>query len=177
MTYRRGVQIREASAEDADFLLDMLVEACNWSGVERVSRVAAERDAELVRYVVDWPREHDFGVVAHDGDAGPLGAAWARAFSARSPGYGYVADDVPEISMAVVASWRARGVGRRLLQALVAMAQERGWRAVSLSVEDGNSAQQLYLAHGFTTVGRNGTSDTMVLDLRSRRHLPPGRQR
>jgi hypothetical protein len=45
------------------------------------------------------------------------------------------------------------------------MAQEGGWRAISLSVEDGNRARQLYLAAGFTTVGRSGTSETMVLDL------------
>jgi GNAT superfamily N-acetyltransferase len=159
------MEIREATAGDADYLLDMLVEACNWSGQRRVSRTAVEADHQLRSYVSGWPRDHDVGVVAIDDRASRIGAAWARTFTAAEPGYGYVGDDVPEISMAVDPRWRGQGVGRRLLRALIEMAQEGGWRAISLSVEDGNRARQLYLAAGFTTVGRSGTSETMVLDL------------
>jgi GNAT superfamily N-acetyltransferase len=159
------MEIREATANDADYLLDMLVEACDWSGQQRVSRAAVEADPQLRRYVSGWPRDHDVGVVAVDDHTSPIGAAWARAFTAAEPGYGYVAEDVPEISMAVDPRWRGQGVGRRLLRILIEMAQEREWRAISLSVEDGNRARELYLAAGFTPAGRNGTSETMVLDL------------
>lgn len=162
------MEIREATAEDAGFLLDMLVEACNWNGEQRATRRDVEADPHLRHYVSGWPRMQDFGVVAVDDEGAPVGGAWARTFSPRDPGYGYVAADVPEISMAVVASWRGRGVGRRLLQALVDAAREQGWRALSLSVEDGNRAAQLYRAAGFTAVGRNGSSDTMLLNL----HMP-----
>jgi hypothetical protein len=41
-------------------------------------------------YVVDWPRQADFGVVA-EVDGVPAGA-WARLVR----GYGFVADAVPE---------------------------------------------------------------------------------
>ena len=163
------MEIREAADGDGDFLLEMLIEASNWGGQPRVTRAAVETDPHLWSYVSGWPREHDFGAVALDAGATPVGAAWARIFSGQDPGYGYVADDVPEISMAVDRQWRGRGVGRRLLQTLIAVAQQRGWRALSLSVEDGNRARKLYLAAGFTTVGRSGTSDTMVLDLRRER--------
>lgn len=163
------MQMRGATAEDADYLLDMLVEACNWSGQRRVSRTAVEADPQLRKYVSGWPRDHDVGVVAIDDHAGRIGAAWARTFTAAEPGYGYVADDVPEISMAVDPRWRGRGVGRRLLSSLIELAQERGWGALSLSVEDGNRARQLYRAAGFATVGRSGTSDTMLLDLQRSR--------
>ena len=167
MREHQGVDIREATAEDADFLLDMLVEACNWSGQQRITRAAARADPRLLSYVSDWPRDHDVGVIARDEHGVPVGAAWARTFSERSRGYGYVAAGVPEISMAVVASWRAKGVGRRLLATLIAMARQRRWPALSLSVEDGNRAQSLYRAAGFITVGRNGTSDTMQLVLQA----------
>jgi GNAT superfamily N-acetyltransferase len=108
--------------------------------------------------------EGDFGLIA--GDGAPVGAVWARTFSAEEPGYGFVAEDIPEITMAVVAPQRGRGIGRRLLEALVAAARERGWRAVSLSAEDGNGVVRLYREVGFVTVGRVGGSDTMLLDLR-----------
>jgi ribosomal protein S18 acetylase RimI-like enzyme len=161
------VDLRKATADDAGFLLEMLMEAYNWSGEQRVARGDVESQPQLRRCVAGWPRGQDFGMVAQAGAETPLGAAWARIFSAEEPGYGFVAEDIPEITMAVVASQRSRGIGRRLLEALVAAAREKGWRAVSLSVEDGNRAVGLYREVGFVTVGRVGSSDTMLLELRT----------
>ena len=160
-----SVELRQATADDAGFLRDMLVEAFNWSGEQRVTRRDVETQPHLHHYVADWPRKRDFGIIAVD-DGVPVGAAWARTFSAEDPGYGFVAEDVPEITMAVVAAQRGRGIGRRLLEALVAAAREQRWPAVSLSVEDGNGVVRLYREVGFVAVGRVGGSDTMLLDLR-----------
>lgn len=143
----------------------MLVEACNWSGDQRVVLDDVGERPQLAHYVAGWPRPGDFGRIAVDDSSAPLGAAWARRFPAVGPGFGFVAEDVPEISMAVVASWRGRGLGRRLLDALIADARTAGCRALSLSVEDGNHAKQLYRAAGFVIVGRVDTSDTMLLEL------------
>ena len=159
------MEIRDATAEDAGFLQRMLLEAFNWTGEQRFALSDVEADPHLGRYVSDWPRAGDVGVVAVGDDGAPAGAAWARTFPAQDPGYGFVAADIPEITMAVVVSQRGRGVGRRLLEALAQSARERGWRALSLSVEDGNRAAGLYRAAGFTVVGRSGSSDTMRLDL------------
>ena len=160
----RVMEVRDATVRDADFLLDMLIEACNWSGEQRMTRSDVGDDPQLRHYLSDWPRQDDFGVVAIDRGA-PVGAAWARTFSAHDPGFGFVAPDVPELSMAVIAPQRGRGVGRRLLEALLASARRRGWRALSLSVEDGNQAAELYSTVGFETVGRNGNSTIMFLEL------------
>lgn len=159
------MEIREATADDAGFLLGMLVEACNWTGEQRFARRDVEVHPRLAHYITGWPRAQDFGVIAVGDYGAPLGATWARTFSAQDPGYGFVAADIPEISMAVVASQRGHGIGRRLLQALVDTAGQNGWRALSLSVEDGNRVAHLYRAAGFTRVGRNENSDTMMLDL------------
>jgi L-amino acid N-acyltransferase YncA len=161
------VELRKATADDAGFLFDMLVEAYNWSGEQRVARHDVESHPRIRQYVADWSRGQDFGLVALAEDGVPAGAAWARTFSADDPAYGFVAEDIPEITMAVVAAQRGRGIGRRLLEALIAAAREKGWRAVSLSVEDGNPVVRLYRAVGFVTVGRVGSSDTMLLDLRA----------
>lgn len=159
------MELRGATARDADFLFDMLVEACNWSGEHRVTRWDVEQDPHLRHYVGHWPQPDDFGVVAVDDQEAPIGAAWARTFSAHDPGFGFVAPDVPELSMAVIAPQRGRGLGHWLLQALVTTARQRGSRALSLSVEDGNQAAQLYATVGFRTVGRHGNSTTMLLEL------------
>jgi ribosomal protein S18 acetylase RimI-like enzyme len=95
----------------------------------------------------------------------PVGAAWCRSFAAGNPGYGYVADDVPEVSMGVAVAWRGRGVGTALLAELIGRARARDLRRISLSVEDGNRARRLYERAGFTPVSRAGGSDVMVLTL------------
>ena len=114
-------------------------------------------------YVSGWTRTGDFGFVAVGGAGEPIGAAWARVFNADDPGYGFVAADVPEISMGVAKRHRAKGVGRLLLGALVVQAREIGHGRLSLSVEDGNRAANLYREFGFIVAGRKGGSNTLTL--------------
>lgn len=168
------VGVRDAAAEDAEFLLDMLLEAVNWRGDEPISRKQLLRDRQLAAYVAGWNREGDQGIIAVDlgGPAGlqiPVGAAWLRRFSRTNPGYGYVADDIPELSMGVVPAHRGRGIGRGLLRTIAARAQDAGIRAISLSVEKANPAVSLYTAAGFRTVDGeappSADSQTMLLDL------------
>jgi GNAT superfamily N-acetyltransferase len=112
-------------------------------------------------------RPDDFGVVAVDSADRPVGAAWLRYLTAADPGYGYVRDDVPELSISVVEPWRGRGVGRALLRAALDAARDRDVRAVSLSVERANFAARLYAAEGFRTVESFENSDTMVAEIRA----------
>ena len=161
--------VRDAAADDAPALAAALVEAVNWDGQVRFTRDQVLADPHLAHYVTDWPRPGDFGVVAvHDSAAAEgevLGAAWCRVFEAEDPGFGYLGDDIPEVSIGVAPAHRGRGIGGALLAALVEQARERGHRVISLSVEDGNRARSLYQRTGFVAVARTGGSDTMRLDL------------
>lgn len=157
--------IRTALASDREFLVDMLVEAANWSP----NRPALSRDEvlstpALAHYVDGWPRPDDLGVVATVGGR-PVGAAWLRYLRSDDPGFGWVADDVPELSVAVVAGRRGDGVGARLLAALVDRARTAGIGAISLSVEVANPAHRLYERLGFEDVAGADHAATMVLDL------------
>lgn len=161
-----AVMLRDAADDDLDLLYDLLLDAFNWDGTARFTRAEVLADAHTGRYLGGWKRPDDFGLVVTDDDGDPLGAVWARALPAAAPGYGYVADDVPELGMAVARPHRGRGAGSRLLTGVLGQARGLGWRALSLSVEDGNdAARALYARHGFVTVGRNGGSDTMLREL------------
>lgn len=158
------VTTRLASASDAPFLTEMLAAAASW----RPDGPAASVDTvantpELAHYVSGWPRSGDVGMVAEFGE--PIGAAWLRYFTDMDPGYGFIDAATPELSMGVVERWRGRGVGRRLLQALVSAARREGIRAVSLSVDTDNYARQLYQDLGFISVCQPTTSITMRLRL------------
>jgi GNAT superfamily N-acetyltransferase len=84
---------------------------------------------------------------------------------AKDAGYGYVRDDVPELSMGVVQAWRGQGVGRALLRDVLAVARSAGVAAVSLSVERANVAARLYAAEGFRMVASFEDADTMLAEL------------
>ncbi len=160
--------LRPATGNDAPALTAALLEAVNWDGRARFTGEQLLADPHLAHYVAGWPRLTDFGAVAVDDGAGGgavLGAAWCRLSDATDPGYGFLADDVPELTIGVAPAHRGRGVGSALLAALVERARVQGHRAISLSVEDGNRARHLYERAGFQVVGRNGGSDTMRLGL------------
>lgn len=163
-------QLRRAQAEDQPFLIDMLLDAVNWAPDRSFSPEAVLSDPQLFRYVDRWPRQGELGVLA-EVSGKPIGAAWLRFFTADHPGYGYVADDVPELSLAVAASWRGRGVGRALLRELAQRARSLGIRRISLSVERANFAHKLYLSEGYEVVEHGEHADTMVLDVSKARNV------
>jgi ribosomal protein S18 acetylase RimI-like enzyme len=143
----------------------MLVAAAFWrADGPSGSVVDVLSEPTLAHYVTGWPRADDLGVVALDGHQ-PVGAAWLRLFPASDPGYGFVDAATPELAMGVVRARRGRGIGRQLLDAVIAGARERGVASVSLSVEPDNHARRLYEQVGFRTVDERGGSLTMLLRL------------
>ncbi|HEX2356430.1 MAG TPA: ribosomal protein S18-alanine N-acetyltransferase [Micromonosporaceae bacterium] len=84
-------------------------------------------------------------LVAIDDDGGVLGYAGLTA---------YPSDEAWVQNIAVRRDAQRRGVGRALLEALLAEAARRGARKVMLEVAaDNGPAQRLYAAYGFEVVG------------------------
>lgn len=159
-----GFRFRDATGEDRPFLLEMLVEAANWSGDRHLDREAVLARPDLAHYVEDWPLSGEIGVIAAAEETA-IGACWLRFFTADDPGYGYVSDDMPELSMAVAKPWRGRGVGRLLLRKTADRARKTGIARICLSVDRANRAHELYASEGYRVVERGGGADTMVLVL------------
>jgi GNAT superfamily N-acetyltransferase len=160
--------IRPATADDGPFLGDMLVEATNWSSEWKPrSPMSIFSTPATAHYISGWPRKTDLGVIA-EAHGEPIGATWLRFLAASDPGYGFVADDVPELTIGVAASWRGRGAGRALLRAIADQARAHGIARISLSVERKNYAQRLYSSEGYRVVDSGDPqSDTMLKDLQS----------
>ena len=148
--------IRPGSRHDARFLRDMLHHAYYWR--ERVP------GSLVSRYVRGWGRPGDTAVIALE-NGFPVGAAWFRVFSDAEPGYGFVDEHTPELSIAVVPSCRGKGYGEELLVGLLAQARRDGFKQVSLSVEPDNPALRLYERHGFEKVGEKDGGWTMLARL------------
>ncbi len=167
--------IRPATAADLPFLQQMLAEAVDWRpGAVARPPEAVLADPALAHYVLGFGQDaRDGGVLAEEDE--PVGAAWWRFFPASDPGYGFVDEATPEVSIGVVAGARGRGVGTRLLEGLIEEARQRALPALSLSVEPDNPALSIYRRLGFEVVGANDGSPTMRLDLRGEPGAgPPG---
>lgn len=160
------VRIRPAVASDGPFLVRVLQMAADWrpgSPQRSVGEVLAV--PAFAHYVEGWPRPGDLGVVAEDAGGTPLGATWFRLLPADDPGFGFVASDVPEVTIGVVPDARGRGIGRRLLERLIVEARDHGVERLSLSVELDNPAMALYERLGFVTVSEDDGAATMVRSL------------
>jgi GNAT superfamily N-acetyltransferase len=138
--------IRKGSPADVPFMRSMLAHAYGW----RVN--ALDADIPLTRYVDNWGRPGDVAIIAHE-TGNRVGAAWLRLFKASEPGYGFIDEQTPELSIAVVPSRRKHGLGQELLDALIDAAREEGHSEVSLSVEKDSPAVAFYERNGFGAAG------------------------
>lgn len=96
----------------------------------------------------------------------PRGGVWL----ARLDGTGVgcvalrpLAEDVAEVKrMFVHDRWRGRGVGRALMEAVIAGARTRGYSTLRLgTLDDMTAAQALYASLGFTPIGRYRPDELM----------------
>ena len=151
--------IRRGDANDTAFLRDMLRHAYYWRWGD-----PDLADLPVTRYVEGWGRPGDRSLVVIERFQ-PVGAAWYRLFTEAQPGYGFIDEQTPELTVAVVPSRRGRGYGDQLLTALLAQAPKDGFRTLSLSVEPDNPALALYERHGFQRAGERGGALVMRADL------------
>ena len=158
--------IRNIKTEEIDFLNEMLYEALFVPEGMAPFPKSITRTPELAKYVEDWGRRGDIALVAETG--GRLtGCAWLRLFRKPLTGYGYVNDETPELSMAVLPAFRNQGIGSKLLERLIEKAGLYGYEAISLSVDKQNRAQNLYKRYGFRILKEEATAFTMMKKLNS----------
>ena len=151
--------IRRGGQQDVPFMRDMLRHAYYWRWAD-----PELEDLPVGRYVDRWGRPGDTALVVIDRFR-PVGVAWYRLFKSAEPGYGFVDEQTPELSIAVVPSRRGKGYGEDLLAALLAQGREDGFARISLSVEPDNAAIHLYEQHGFAKTGERASAWVMLATL------------
>lgn len=117
---------------------------------------------DIRKYFVHWGRKGDIAFVAESAQHELVGAIWSRLHITEYPGYGFIDEDTPELSMAVLPDYRRQGIGSRLLKHYLSEIKTQGYRKVSLSVERTHPAYRLYTRLGFRPIHKSGHRTLML---------------
>lgn len=156
------ISYRKIKESEYYFLKEMLYEALYVPpGANKFPKSILEAPS-IHKYIKDWgASEGDIAIVATDKN-NLIAAIWGRKFPISNKSYGFINEQTPEISMAVKAAYRGRGIGTKLLNAIEAAYVAEGVHQLSLSVAKLNAAKKLYVRNGYDFKEEVGTSWTMV---------------
>lgn len=156
-------KIEELDVNDSNFLERILYEAIHVKAGDIKPDKNIIHKPELIKYITDWREELEYGLVAVDlVENKKIGAVWLKLFTKDNGGYGYVSEEIPELSMAILPDYRGFGVGTELLKKLI---DESKFNRISLSVDSDNEAVNLYKKFGFEEYKKEGSSVTMLINL------------
>jgi GNAT superfamily N-acetyltransferase len=115
-----GIRSRPATQDDLPILWDFVAIAAYEPDAD-----AAKAVPFVAAHLAGWKRPEDFGFIA-ERDGLAIGAAWARQFARDEQPAFFVDERTPEVTIEVKPAIRGRGVGRMLLDAMLAEAARRG---------------------------------------------------
>jgi GNAT superfamily N-acetyltransferase len=163
------ISLRKVGAEESPLIFSFLTIAARMDESGEPIQKALDGQ-ELSIYWKRWGREGDVGVVAIEVASGlPVCCAWARRFSRQEPGHGFVAEDILEIAIGTISTFRGQGIGTAVLKSLLDECRNK-CNGISLSVRKNSPAVRLYSRFGFLRVDNSehrnrvgGQSTTMLL--------------
>lgn len=99
-------------------------------------------------------------IVAED-DGTVIGAVWTRIMN----DYGHVDNDTPSFAISLYKEYRGQGIGTRLMQEMLDLLKQYGYRKASLAVQKANYAVRMYEKVGFKIVRENDEEYIMACEL------------
>ena len=115
---------------------------------------------ELHVYIADFGTQPGDHCMVAEAEGKVVGAAWCRIME----DYGHIDNDTPSLAISLLPEYRGQGTGTQLLNGLLLLLRENGYRQVSLSVQKENPALRLYQRMGFRIVAEKGTEYLMIWD-------------
>ncbi len=153
-------QIREIRKDEYPILSDFLYEAIFIpEGMAKPPKSITERP-ELQVYVEDFGKTDDWCLVAEIEEK-IIGAVWVRIMN----DYGHIDDETPSFAIALYEEYRNLGIGTALMEAMLQLLREKGYKQTSLSVQKANYAVGMYKKVGFAVVDENEEEYIMTCKL------------
>ena len=152
---------REMQPNEYDLLKDFLYEAIFIpEGVTPPDKSIIEQPELALYYEGFGSGPADHCIVADD-QGRVVGAVWVRIMN----DYGHVDSDTPSFAISLYKEYRRQGIGTTLMQNMLDLLKEKGYKKVSLAVQKANYAVRMYRSLGFRTVDENTEEYIMVCKL------------
>lgn len=147
---------------DLSFLKDMLYYAIYVGEGNALPSRNIIYEPNLYKYIDNWDDEKDIGYMIVEQETNiKLGVVWIRTFCKNNKGYGYISEDIPELSIAMVPEYRGKGLGTSLINYLISQLPAH-IKSISLSVDTHNLAKKLYERLGFKDYSVNNGTAIMI---------------
>ncbi len=155
------MKLREIRENEYDLLKDFLYEAIFIpEGVEPPERDIIKLPELKLYYEGFGTGKADHCIVAED-DSKVVGAVWTRIMN----DYGHVNDNTPSFAISLYKEYRGKGIGTRLMERMLELLKENGYKQASLAVQKANYAVKMYEKVGFKTIDENSEEYIMVCRL------------
>ena len=79
--------------------------------------------------------------------------------------YGHVDDETPSFAISLYKEYRGKGIGTRLMEEMLDVLWNQGYKRASLSVQKANYAVKMYQKTGFKVISENDEEFIMVSEL------------
>ena len=155
------ITYRKLRPEEYGLLKDFTYEAIFIpEGVEPPAREIIKQPELKIYYEGFGTGRADHCIVADD-NGKVVGAAWTRIMN----DYGHVDDETPSFAISLYKEYRGQGIGTRMMNEMLALLKEKGYKQASLAVQKANYAVRMYEKVGFKTVDENAEEYIMVCEL------------
>lgn len=155
------MRLREIRENETELLKIFLYEAIFIpEGVNPPDRSIIDQP-ELKIYYEDFGTGRADHCIIADDDGKAVGSVWTRIMN----DYGHVDDETPSIAISLFKEYRGQGIGTRMMNEMLALLKEKGYKHASLAVQKANYAVRMYEQTGFKTVNETEEEFIMVCDL------------
>ncbi len=153
--------IRSLKENEFYLLRDFLYEAIFIpDGVDPPPRDIVEKP-ELRVYTDGFGLRSGDNCLVADVEGSVVGAVWTRIMD----DYGHVDDETPSFAISLYRDYRGRGIGTRLMEEMLGLLREQGYKKASLAVQKANYAVKMYQKTGFRIVDENDEEFIMVCEI------------
>lgn len=155
------MEFRELRETETGLLQDFLYEAIFIpTGVEPPPREIIKQPELKIYYEGFGTGRADHCIVADD-NGKVVGAVWVRIMN----DYGHVDDETPSFAISLFKEYRGHGIGTHLMEMMLDLLKEKGYKRTSLAVQKANYAVRMYKKVGFEIVDANEEEYIMVCKL------------
>lgn len=156
-----NLNIRELKEDECKILDNFLYEAIFIpKGTKKPPREIINNE-ELQVYVKDFGNYKDDNCMVAELNNKIIGACWTRIMN----DYGHIDDDTPSFAISLYEEYRGNGIGTKLMETMLKLLKEKGYRKTSLAVQKNNYAVKLYKKVGFRIIDESEQEYIMVCDL------------